>query len=148
VSVGVITVVFMCRSYRGLTKLSQNRLKRWAQINLGDESSIPALAISQIQKNCIARTQPRRRRRDSSGSASVLSVSPLYRKIAETVRFEDKQNDTPICSGSRRITNFTQSSYVGRGRFITIWLRKSPTSAWSARFGAGPFSLHGSLEKK
>jgi putative ABC transport system permease protein len=49
----------------------------------------------------------------------VLSVSPLYRKIAETVRYEDKQSDTPILVGVTPYYEFTQSSYVGRGRFIT-----------------------------
>jgi len=50
---------------------------------------------------------------------SAMSVSPLYRKIAETVRYEDKQSDTPILLGVTPYYEFTQSSYVGRGRFIS-----------------------------
>jgi putative ABC transport system permease protein len=51
----------------------------------------------------------------------VLSVSPIHRKIAETVRYADKQSDTPILIGVTPYYEFTQSSYVGRGRFITEW---------------------------
>jgi putative ABC transport system permease protein len=50
---------------------------------------------------------------------SVLSVSPIHRKIAETVRYADKQSDTPIVIGATPYYEFTQSSYVDRGRFIT-----------------------------
>ena len=50
---------------------------------------------------------------------SVLSVSPIHRKIAETVRYADKQSDTPILIGATPYYEFTQSSYVDRGRFIT-----------------------------
>jgi putative ABC transport system permease protein len=46
-------------------------------------------------------------------------VSPIHRKIAETVRYTDKQSDTPILIGATPYYEFTQSSYVGRGRFIT-----------------------------
>jgi len=41
------------------------------------------------------------------------------RKIAETVRYADKQSDTPIVIGATPYYEFTQSSYVDRGRFIT-----------------------------
>src|SRR6185295_6396712 len=50
---------------------------------------------------------------------SVLSVSPIHRKIAETVRYEEKQSDTPILIGATPYYEFTQSSYVSRGHFIT-----------------------------
>src|SRR5258708_20058461 len=49
---------------------------------------------------------------------SVMRGSPLYRKIAETVRYEDKQSDTPILLSVTPHSDFTQSPYSSRLRFI------------------------------
>ncbi|HEY0004669.1 MAG TPA: ABC transporter permease, partial [Pyrinomonadaceae bacterium] len=49
---------------------------------------------------------------------SIIGVSPIYRKIAETVRYEEKQTDTPILLGVTQYYEFVQSSYAAHGRFI------------------------------
>ena len=55
----------------------------------------------------------------SREAPSIVGVSPFYRKINETVRYADKQSDTPILIGVTPYHEFTVSSYVARGRYIT-----------------------------
>jgi putative ABC transport system permease protein len=120
VSVGVITVVFMVSIIQGLNKSFAEQIEAlgsnsiWAtkfEPSFGHQPNSEELHRKELtleDADAIRREAP-----------SVLSVSPLYRKIAETVRFEDKQSDTPILLGVTPYYEFTQSSYVGRGRFIT-----------------------------
>src|SRR2546421_3843046 len=50
---------------------------------------------------------------------SIVGVAPFYRKIAETVRYQDKQSDTPILLGVTPYHEYTLSNYVGYGRYIS-----------------------------
>ncbi|MGB8507237.1 MAG: ABC transporter permease, partial [Pyrinomonadaceae bacterium] len=52
-------------------------------------------------------------------SASIESIAPIRRKIAVSVRYADKQSDSPLLFGVTPSYEFTLSQYVGRGRFIT-----------------------------
>jgi putative ABC transport system permease protein len=120
VSVGVITVVFMVSIIQGLNKTVAEQIEAlgsnaiWAtkfDPSFGHQPNSEELHRKELtleDADAIRREAP-----------SVLSVSPLYRKIAETVRSGDKQSDTPILLGVTPYYEFTQSSYVGRGRFIT-----------------------------
>ncbi|MDX6405928.1 MAG: putative transport system permease protein [Blastocatellia bacterium] len=120
VSVGVITVVFMVSIIQGLDKAFAEQIEAlgsnaiWAtkfDPSLGHQPNSEELHRKELtleDADAIRREAP-----------SVLSVSPLYRKIAETVRYEEKQSDTPILVGVTPYYEFTQSSYVDRGRFIT-----------------------------
>src|SRR6476659_3451054 len=49
---------------------------------------------------------------------SVAGVSPLHRMIAATVRYQDKQTDTPILLGVTPYYEFVQTQYVAIGRFV------------------------------
>jgi putative ABC transport system permease protein len=120
VSVGVITVIFMVSIIQGLNKSFAEQIEAlgsnaiWAtkfEPSFGHQPNSEELHRKELtleDADAIRREAP-----------SVLSVSPIYRKIAETVRYEDKQSDTPILIGATSYYEFTQSSYVGRGRFIT-----------------------------
>ena len=120
VSVGVITVVFMVSIIQGLNKAFAEQIEAlgsnaiWAtkfDPSFGHQPNSEELHRKELtidDADAIRREAP-----------SVLSVSPIYRKIAETVRYEDKQSDTPILIGVTPYYEFTQSSYVGRGRFVT-----------------------------
>ncbi|MEK6335808.1 MAG: ABC transporter permease [Acidobacteriota bacterium] len=120
VSVGVITVVFMVSIIQGLNKAFAEQIEAlgsnaiWAtkfDPSFGHQPNSEELHRKELtieDADAIRREAP-----------SVLSVSPIYRKIAETVRYEDKQSDTPILVGVTPYYEFTQSSYVGRGRFVT-----------------------------
>ena len=120
VSVGVITVVFMVSIIQGLNKSFAEQIEAlgsnaiWAtkfDPSIGHQPNTEELHRKELtlaDADAIRREAP-----------SVLSVSPLYRKIAETVRYEEKQSDTPILVGVTPYYEFTQSSFVDRGRFIT-----------------------------
>lgn len=50
---------------------------------------------------------------------SIAGVSPVTRMLSSTMRYQDKQTDTPILFGVTPQYEFVQSQYVGSGRFIS-----------------------------
>src|SRR6266852_8464001 len=120
VSGGVVPVMFMVSIIQGLNKAFA------AQVETLGSNTIWALKFDpsfghQPTSEEIHRKELTVEDADAIGreAPSIVSVAPFYRKIAETVRFKDKQSDTPILLGVTPYYEFTQSSYVGRGRFIT-----------------------------
>src|SRR5438067_6396168 len=120
VSVGVITVIFMVSIIQGLNKSFAAQLEALGSNSIWATKFDPSFGhqpnSEELHRKELTLEDADAIRRDAP---SALSVSPLYRKIAETVRFEDKQSDTPILLGVTPYYEFTQSSYVGRGRFIS-----------------------------
>jgi putative ABC transport system permease protein len=120
VSVGVITVVFMVSIIQGLNKSFAAQLEALGSNSIWATKFDPSFGhqpnSEELHRKELTLADAEAIRREAP---SALSVSPLYRKIAETVRFEDKQSDTPILLGVTPYYEFTQSSYVGRGRFVT-----------------------------
>ncbi|HEV8169122.1 MAG TPA: ABC transporter permease, partial [Pyrinomonadaceae bacterium] len=49
---------------------------------------------------------------------SITGVSPIHRMIAATMRYQDKQTDTPILLGVTPYYEFVQTQYVASGRFV------------------------------
>jgi putative ABC transport system permease protein len=120
VSVGVVTVVFMVSIIQGLNKSFATQLEALGSNSIWATKFDPSFGhqpnSEELHRKELTLEDADAIRREAP---SALSVSPLYRKIAETVRFEDKQSDTPILLGVTPYYEFTQSSYVGRGRFVT-----------------------------
>ena len=56
--------------------------------------------------------------RHSREAPSIAGVSPIHRKIAATVRYQDKQTDTPILFGVTPYYEFVHTQYVASGRFV------------------------------
>src|SRR5258707_10739895 len=120
VSVGVITVIFMVSIIQGLNKAFAEQIEArgsnaiWAtkfDPSFGHQPSSEELHRKDLtleDADAIRNEAP-----------SVAGVSPIHRKIAETVRYGDKQSDTPILIGATPYYEFVQSSYVSRGHFIT-----------------------------
>ncbi|MGH9956775.1 MAG: ABC transporter permease, partial [Pyrinomonadaceae bacterium] len=52
-------------------------------------------------------------------AGSIAGVSPIHRMIAATVRYQDKQTDTPILFGVTPFYEFVHSQYAASGRFIS-----------------------------
>src|SRR6266496_124887 len=120
VSVGVVTVMFMVSIIQGLNKAFA------AQIESLGSNTIWALKFDPSfghQPNAEELHRKELTIEDGDtirGEApSIAGVSPFYRKIAETVRYQDKQSDTPILLGVTPYHEFTLSSYVGYGRYIS-----------------------------
>jgi putative ABC transport system permease protein len=120
VSVGVITVVFMVSIIQGLNKAFAEQIEALGSNSIWATKFDPSLGhqpnSEELHRKELTLDDAEAIRREAP---SALSVSPLYRKIAETVRYEDKQSDTPILLGVTPYYEFTQSSYIDRGRFIS-----------------------------
>src|SRR5882762_4544328 len=115
VSVGVVTLMFMVSIIQGLNKAFAEQIEALGSNAIWATKFDPTFGhqpnSEEIHRKDLTLEDADAIRREAP---SALSVSPLYRKIAETVRFEDKQSDTPILLGVSPYYEFTQSSYVGR----------------------------------
>jgi len=120
VTVGVVTVIFMVSIIQGLNKAFAQQIEALGSNAIWATKFDPSFGhqptTEEIHRKDLTLEDAEAIRNEAP---SVLSVSPIYRKIAETVRYADKQSDTPIVIGATPYYEFTQSSYVDRGRFIT-----------------------------
>src|SRR5262249_37544863 len=120
VSVGVVTVVFMVSIIQGLNKAFAAQIESLGSNTIWATKFDPSIGhqptSEEIHRKELTIEDADAIRREAP---SVISVSPFYRKINETARYGDKQSDTPILIGVTPYHEFTVSSYVARGRFIT-----------------------------
>ena len=120
VSVGVITVVFMVGIIQGLNKAFAAQIETLGSNTIWATKFDPSIGhqptSEEIHRKELTIEDADAIRREAP---SVVSVSPFYRKINETVRYADKQSDTPILIGVTHYHEFTTSSYVGRGRYVS-----------------------------
>ncbi len=120
VGVGVLTIIFMVSIIQGLNKAFAEQIEALGSNAIWATKFDPSIGhqptSEEIHRKELTMDDAEALRRDAP---SILSVSPIRRKIAETVRYQDRQSDTPILLGVTPYYEFTQSSYVGRGRFIT-----------------------------
>ena len=120
VTVGVVTVIFMVSIIQGLNKAFAEQIEALGSNAIWATKFDPSFGHQPTSEE-LHRKDLTLEDADAirNEAPSALSVSPIHRKIAETVRYADKQSDTPILIGVTPYYEFTQSSYVGRGRFIT-----------------------------
>jgi putative ABC transport system permease protein len=120
VTVGVVTVIFMVSIIQGLNKAFAQQIEALGSNAIWATKFDPSFGHQPTSEE-LHRKDLTLEDADAirNEAPSVLSVSPIHRKIAETVRYGDKQSDTPILIGATPFYEFTQSSYVGRGRFVT-----------------------------
>jgi putative ABC transport system permease protein len=120
VSVGVITVVFMVSIIQGLNKAFAKQIESLGSNTIWVLKFDPSIGHQptpeEIHRKELTLEDADAIRREAP---SIVGVSPFYRKIAETVRHQDRQSDTPILLGITPYYEFTLSSYVGYGRFVT-----------------------------
>jgi len=120
VSVGVITVVLMVGIIQGLNKAFADQIEALGSNAIWATKFDPSFGHQpgpeELHRKDLTLADADAIRDEAP---SVLSVSPIHRKIAETVRYAEKQSDTPILIGATPYYEFTQSSYVSRGHFIT-----------------------------
>jgi putative ABC transport system permease protein len=120
VSVGVVTVVFMVSIIQGLNKSFAAQIESLGSNTIWATKFDPSIGHQQTDEE-IHRKELTVEDADAirREAPSIISVSPFYRKIAETVRHADKQSDTPILLGVTPYHEFTLSSYADYGRYIT-----------------------------
>jgi putative ABC transport system permease protein len=118
VSVGVVTVIFMVSIIQGLNKAFADQIE-----SLGSNT----IFISKFDPSFGRPPGPDEIHRKDLGMAdaealreapSIVGVSPIHRKLASTVRYQDKQTDTPILLGVTPYYEFVHTQYVASGRFI------------------------------
>ncbi len=120
VMVGVVTVMFMVSIIQGLNRSFANQLEALGSQTIFVTKFEPSFGREPSQEE---RMRKELTLADADAiraeSPSLIGVSPIQRKIAETVRYREKQSDTPILLGVTPYYEFTQSSYIGEGRFIS-----------------------------
>jgi len=120
VSVGVITVVLMVGIIQGLNKAFADQIEALGSNAIWATKFDPSFGKppgpEELHRKDLTIDDADAIRDEAP---SIESVSPIYRKIAETVRAAEKQSDTPILIGATPYYEFTQSSYVAHGRFVS-----------------------------
>jgi len=120
VSVGVVTVVFMVSIIQGLNKAFAAQIESLGSNTIWATKFDPSIGhqptAEEIHRKELTIADADAIRRDAS---SIDSVSPFYRKINETIRYADKQSDTPILIGVTPYHEYTTSSFVARGRYVS-----------------------------
>jgi len=120
VTVGVVTVMFMVSIIQGLNRSFAAQLEAIGTNIIYAVKFDPSFGRQP--------TQEERMREDFTiGDAdalrdelrNVVGVSPLQRTIAETVRYKDKQSDSPILIGATPYYEEVHSQYIGQGRFLS-----------------------------
>ena len=120
VSVGVVTVIFMVSIIQGLNKAFADQIESLGSNTIWVTKFDPSFGkppgSEEIHRKELTLDDAEAMRHDAP---SIESVSPFQRKLSETVRYESRQTDTPIIFGITPYYEFTHSSYVARGRFIS-----------------------------
>src|SRR3977135_4523782 len=120
VSVGVVTVMFMVSIIQGQNQSFAKQMEGPGSNTIWALKFDPSFGhqptAEEIHRKELTVEDAEAIRREAP---SIVSVAPFYRKIAETVRYHDKQSDTPILLGVTPYHEFTLSNYVGYGRYIT-----------------------------
>ncbi|HEY5992760.1 MAG TPA: ABC transporter permease, partial [Candidatus Udaeobacter sp.] len=120
VSVGVVTVMFMVSIIQGLNKAFAAQIESLGSNTIWALKFDPSFGhqpnAEELHRKELTIEDADAIRRDAP---SIAGVAPFYRKIAETLRYQDKQTDTPILLGVTPYHEFGLSSYVGYGRYVT-----------------------------
>jgi putative ABC transport system permease protein len=120
VAIGVVTLVFMVSIIQGLNRAFAEQIESLGSntifISKFDPSFGRMPSAEERQRKELTWEDAEALRREAQ---SLSSVSPAYRKLAETLRYRDRQTDTPILFGVTPHYEFTQTQYAERGRFIS-----------------------------
>ena len=118
VAIGVITLTFMVSIIQGLNRAFAEQIE-----SLGSNTIFVSKFDPSFGRQPSAEERQRKDLTVEDAAAmrelpGVASVSPIYRKISEVIRYGDQQTDTPVLLGVTQYYEFTHSQYVERGRFI------------------------------
>src|SRR6266404_8302635 len=97
VTVGVVTVIFMVSIIQGLNKAFAEQIEALGSNAIWATKFDPSFG-HQVNSEELHRKDLTLDDADAirNEAPSIAGVSPIHRKIAETVRYADKQSDTPI----------------------------------------------------
>src|ERR1041384_2587981 len=119
VSVGVVTVIFMVSIIQGLNKAFADQIESLGSNTVFVSKFEPSFgrppSPEEVHRKDLTMADAEALRTEAP---SIVGVSPIHRLIAATMRFQDKQTDTPILLGVTPYYEFVQTQYVASGRFI------------------------------
>jgi putative ABC transport system permease protein len=118
VAIGVITLTFMVSIIQGLNRAFAEQIE-----SLGSNTIFISKFDPSFGRQPSAEERQRKDLTVEDAAAmrelpGVASVSPIFRKISEKIRYGEQQTDTPVLLGVTQYYEFTHSQYVERGRFI------------------------------
>ncbi|HEX8493517.1 MAG TPA: ABC transporter permease [Pyrinomonadaceae bacterium] len=120
VSVGVITIIFMVSIIQGLNKAFAEQIESLGSNTIFVSKFEPSFgrppSSEELHRKDLTMEDAEALRREAP---SIAGVSPIHRMIAATLRYNDKQTDTPILLGVTPFYEFVHSQYIARGRFIS-----------------------------
>jgi putative ABC transport system permease protein len=120
VSVGVITIIFMVSIIQGLNRAFAQQIESLGSNTIFVSKFDPSFGrmprAEELHRKDLTMEDAEALRRESP---SLAGVSPIFRLIAVTMRYADKQTDTPILLGVTPYYEFVHSQYVERGRWIS-----------------------------
>jgi putative ABC transport system permease protein len=119
VSVGVVTVIFMVSIIQGLNKAFADQIESLGSNTIFVSKFAPSFGRppgpEEIHRKDLTMDDAEALRTEAP---SIVGVSPIRRMLSSTVRYQDKQTDTPIMFGVTPYYEFVQSQYVASGRFV------------------------------
>lgn len=119
VSVGVVTVIFMVSIIQGLNKAFADQIESLGSNTIFVAKFEPSFGRppgpDEIHRKDLTMDDADALRREAP---SIAGVSPVYRMLAVTARYQDKQTDTPILFGVTPYYEFVHTQYVANGRFV------------------------------
>ena len=119
VSVGVLAVIFMVSIIQGLNKAVADQIESLGSNTIFVSKFEPSFGrppnAEEVHRKDLTMDDAEALRTEAP---SIVGVSPIHRMLAATVRYQDKQTDTPILFGVTPYYEFVHSQYVANGRFI------------------------------
>ena len=119
VSVGVVTVIFMVSIIQGLNKAFADQIESLGSNTIFLSKYEPSFgrppSPEEVHRKDLTMDDAEALRREAP---SVAGVSPIHRMIAATMRYQEKQTDTPILFGVTPYYEFVHTQYVAAGRFV------------------------------
>ncbi len=119
VSVGVLTVIFMVSIIQGLNKAFADQIESLGSNTIFVSKFEPSFGRppgpDEIHRKDLTMDDVEALRAEAP---SIVGVSPIHRMLSATVRYQDKQTDTPILLGVTPYYEFVHTQYAATGRFI------------------------------
>ena len=119
VSVGVLTVIFMVSIIQGLNKAFADQIESLGSNTIFVSKFEPSFGrppnAEEVHRKDLTMDDAEALRTEAP---SIVGVSPIHRMLAATVRYQDKQTDTPILFGVTPYYEFVHTQYVASGRFV------------------------------
>jgi putative ABC transport system permease protein len=120
VTVGVLTVLLMVSIIQGLNRTFAEQIEALGSNTIFVSKFAPSFGKPPTQEEIYRKELTIEDANALRNEIPLLSgVSPIQRKLAETVIYQEKQTDTPILFGVTPYYEFTHSQYIGYGRFLT-----------------------------